>query len=65
MAFQTYVPGIAWISLKTLCSPVMESFADAKLLDFRVPNCKLHTFIRKVMALVVCIHYIRYVHVCR
>ena len=25
---------ILWISLKTLCSPVLASFADAKLLDF-------------------------------
>ena len=25
---------IVWISLKTLCSPILASFADAKLLDF-------------------------------
>ena len=25
---------IVWISLKTLCSPVLASFADSKLLDF-------------------------------
>ena len=25
---------IVWISLKALCSPVLASFADAKLLDF-------------------------------
>jgi hypothetical protein len=28
---------ILWISLKTLCSPALASFADAKLLDFS-PN---------------------------
>ena len=25
---------IVWISLKTLCSPVLAAFADSKLLDF-------------------------------
>ena len=26
--------GFVWISLRTLCSPVLVSFADSKLLDF-------------------------------
>ena len=51
---------IAWISLKTLCPPVLASFADAKLLDFFPASASMTLCINRTLC-VAC--YIQYVHI--
>ena len=43
MAFQTC---IVWIPLKTLCLPVLASFADCKLLDFSLSGTQRSIYMK-------------------
>ena len=51
---------IVWVSLKTPCSPVLMSFADAKLLDFFPASASMTLCINRTLC-VAC--YIQYVHI--
>ena len=48
-----------WISPKTLCSPVLASFADSKLLDFARASDSMTLRINRTLCAA---RYIRYVH---
>ena len=49
-----------WISPKTLCSPVLASYADSKLLNFSRASDSLTLRINETLCVV---HYIRYVRI--